>query len=363
MDKNTTHDVTVLGCSGRGRTRTHTGRRRPQRRRVEPYTRQAEALASEAITPVQEVADAVGAAPLVPACLSTYDDALAVLRDVPGWTGATLVNVGSGTPVEVDSFAEWASGRGTDYLDGSSLGYPAGIGTEAAAILYSGSETAWAAHGETLTALTPMSVWVSPEVRTASVLNAGLVGMFLVPAVSAYVEAATYVLGQGVDRSLLDNLTPAVFASTQAETATAAIDGDDFATDQATIATYAQGLDGAAAIMAEAEAGIRNPGARVHRRHREPHRRCGRRPRRSRVRGPGEDRRRGGVSRGETARSGRRGCQSRSCTSMSAATTLAALSASGTGRSWSARASLRSTVFLCVNRRSAAAEPLNRSWM
>ncbi|MDP0400189.1 NAD(P)-binding domain-containing protein [Tsukamurella strandjordii] len=258
MEKNTSHDVTVLGCGlmGAALARTLAGAGHS----VAVWNRthaKAEALASEAITPVPDVADAVAAAPLVLACLSTYDDALAALQDVPDWTGVTLVNVGSGTPVEVEAFGEWARGRGTDYLDGSILGYPADIGAEAAAILYSGSESAWAAHGETLTALTPMSVWVSSEDRTASVLNAGLVGMFLVPAVSAYVEAATYMLGQGVDRSLLDNLTPAVFGSIQAETAraAAAIDGDDFATDQATIATYAQGLDGAAAIMAEA--GIR----------------------------------------------------------------------------------------------------------
>ena len=258
MEKNTAHDVTVLGCGlmGAALARTLAGAGHS----VAVWNRthaKAEALATEAITPVREVADAVGAAPLVLACLSTYDDARAVLRDVPGWTGVTLVNVGSGTPVEVESFGEWARGRDADYLDGSILGYPAGIGTEAAAILYSGSESAWAAHGEMLTALTPMSVWVSPEDRTASILNAGLVGMFLVPAVSAYVEAAAYMLGQGVDRSLLDNLTPAVFASIQTETAraAAAIDCNVFTTDQATIATYAQGLEGAAAIMAEA--GIR----------------------------------------------------------------------------------------------------------
>ncbi|MCA0155290.1 NAD(P)-binding domain-containing protein [Tsukamurella sp. M9C] len=258
MEKNTAHDVTVLGCGlmGAALARTLAGAGHD----VAVWNRthaKAEALASEAITPVREAADAVGTAPLVLVCLSTYDDALAVLRDVPDWTGVTLVNVGSGTPMEVEAFGEWARGRGAAYLDGSILGYPADIGTEAAAILYSGSESEWAAHGQALTALTPMSVWVSPEDRTASVLNAGLVGMFLVPAVSAYVEAATYMLGQGVDLSLLENLTPAVFASIQAETAraAAAIDGGDFATDQATIATYAQGLDGAAAIMAEA--GIR----------------------------------------------------------------------------------------------------------
>lgn len=254
MKQTTSHDVTVLGCglmgsalaralAGGGKTvavwnRTH---------------HRAAALADNAITPMREIGDAVAAAPLVLACFATYDGALAALEPVSDLTGTTLVNVGTGAPSEVESFGLWAGERGAVYLDGSILGYPEEIGTEGAAILYSGSETAWAEHGESLTLLTPVSVWVSHDVKIASVLNVGLVGMFLVPAVSAYVEASTYMLGQGVDQALLDAFTPAAFASVQSETArvATAIAGGDFTTDQATIATYAQGLDGAVDVMKE----------------------------------------------------------------------------------------------------------------
>ncbi|QTJ67934.1 NAD(P)-binding domain-containing protein [Rhodococcus sp. ZPP] len=210
MDKTTSHDVTVLGCglmgsalaralAGGGKTvavwnRTH---------------HRAAALTDNAIAPMREIGDAIAAAPLVLACFATYDAALAVLEPVPDLTGTTLVNVGTGAP----------SGSGPANAVPSTwtglLGYPAEIGTEGAAILYSGSETAWAEHGESLTLLTPVSVWVSRDVKIASVLNVGLVGMFLVPAVSAYVEASTYMLGQGVDQPLLDALTPAAFASSR----------------------------------------------------------------------------------------------------------------------------------------------------
>jgi 3-hydroxyisobutyrate dehydrogenase-like beta-hydroxyacid dehydrogenase len=164
-----------------------------------------------------------------------------------------VVNVGSGAPSEVDSFGTWAAERGGHYLDGSIFGYPDDIGTEGAAILYSGSGAVWAMHRETLMLLTPMSVWVSEDLKIASVLNVGLVGMFLVPAVSAYVEASTFMLGQGVDQALLETFTPAAFASIQGEAArvSAAMARGDFSTDQATIATYAQGLDGAMDVMAE----------------------------------------------------------------------------------------------------------------
>ncbi|WP_074933636.1 NAD(P)-binding domain-containing protein [Rhodococcus koreensis] len=255
MDKTTSHDVTVLGCglmgsalaralAGGGKTvavwnRTH---------------HRAAALADNTLTPMREIGDAIAAAPLVLACFATYDAALAALEPVPDLTGTTLVNVGTGAPSEVESFGLWAGERGAAYLDGSILGYPEEIGTEGAAVLYSGSETAWAEHGESLTLLTPVSVWVSPDVKIASVLNVGLVGMFLVPAVSAYVEASTFMLGQGVDQALLDAVTPAAFASVQSETArvATAIASGDFTTDQATIVTYAQGLDGAIDVMKEA---------------------------------------------------------------------------------------------------------------
>ncbi|KZB82846.1 NAD(P)-binding domain-containing protein [Amycolatopsis regifaucium] len=254
MEKTTSHDLTVLGCglmgSALARALASGGKA------VAVWNRthhRAAALADDAITPMRQIDDAVHAAPLVLVCLATYDVALATLDPVSSLTGTTLVNVGSGSPAEVESFAVWAGGRGAEYLDGSILGYPEEIGTEGAAILYSGSETTWAEHGESLTLLTPVSVWVSQDVKIASVLNVGLVGMFLIPAVSAYVEASTFMLGQGVDQGLLEALTPAAFTSIQSETArvATAIAGGDFTTDQATIATYAQGLAEAIDTMKE----------------------------------------------------------------------------------------------------------------
>lgn len=214
----------------------------------------AQALAGDGITPVDDLLEAVRAAPLVVVCLATYDDVRASLEPATDLTGVTVINVSSGTPLEVEAFDAWVSERGAQNLDGSILGYPEQIGTEQAAVLYSGAEAAWAEHGGTLVLLTPTSVWVYQDVRIASVLNAGLVGMFLVPAVSAYVEASTYMLGEGVDHGLLELLTPAVFASVQDETArvAAAIASGDFSTDQATIATYAQALGSADRIMREA---------------------------------------------------------------------------------------------------------------
>ncbi|WP_083164304.1 NAD(P)-dependent oxidoreductase [Mycobacterium aquaticum] len=254
MDKTTSHDVAVLGCGLMGSALAQALARGGKTVAVWNRTHQkAEALADNAITPIQEIAEAVRAAPLVVVCLATYDNALAALGQASDLTGTTLVNVGSAAPADVEAFGVWAGERGARYLDGSILGYPEQIGTDATAILYSGSDSAWADHSESLQLLTPMSVWVSPDIKIASVLNVGLVGMFLVPAVSAFVEATTYMRGQGVDQAVLDALTPATFVTVQSETArvASAIDGGDFTTDQATIATYAQALDGAIDVMTE----------------------------------------------------------------------------------------------------------------
>ncbi|WP_370937441.1 NAD(P)-binding domain-containing protein [Amycolatopsis sp. cg13] len=264
-ERTTSHDVAVLGCGlmGSALARSLAGGGKS----VAGWNRthhRADALASTAIAPVREIDGAVHAAPLVLACLTTYDSALVALEPVSDLTGITLVSVGSAAPSDLETFGVW----------GSILGYPEQIGTEGTAILCSGSETARSEHSESLTLLTPVSVRVSSDVKIASVLNTGLVGMFLVPAVSAYVEAATCMLGQGVDQAFLETLTPAAFGSIQAETArvATAIASGDFTTDQATIATYAQALDGAIDIAKET--GLNPPGVLGRDREPERSRRC-----------------------------------------------------------------------------------------
>lgn len=246
------HDVTVLGCGLMGTALAQALAERG--RSVAVWNRspdKAEVLAGEYITPVREISDAVGASPLVISCLTTYDTTRAALDSVTDWTGKTLANVASGAPAEVEPFAAWAAERGADYLDGSILGYPKDIGTEAAAILYSGSGSGWAEHQSTLILLTPLSMLVSDQVNAASVLNAGLVGAFVVPALSAFVEAVTYMLSQGIDPALLEALIPATQETLKSELTTALreIASGDFVTDQATIATYAEALDGGLEIL------------------------------------------------------------------------------------------------------------------
>lgn len=96
MALTTSHDVAVLGCGLMGSALAQALARGGKSVAVWNRTHQkAEALADNAITPIQEIGEAVRSAPLVVVCLATYDNALAALGPASDLTGTTLVNVGS----------------------------------------------------------------------------------------------------------------------------------------------------------------------------------------------------------------------------------------------------------------------------
>ncbi|RKT87311.1 3-hydroxyisobutyrate dehydrogenase [Saccharopolyspora antimicrobica] len=251
-DGTESRDVAVLGCGLMGaalaRALARSGHsvvvwnRTPER---------AEALAGERIRPVRSVGEAVRASRLVLACTSTYESALSALDPVADWHGVALVNLASGAPEEVEQFERWAAERGAEYLDGSIACYPQDIGSPHAMIVYSGSPAAWSKHEQTLMSLGGASGHVSARVADASLLNVGIVGAFYVAALSAYVEAATYVLGRGVSAGALRELSQVAIESLRraAEESAAAIESGNHETDQATIETYAEGARAGLAVM------------------------------------------------------------------------------------------------------------------
>ncbi|MEU9294381.1 FAD-dependent oxidoreductase [Streptomyces sp. NPDC048266] len=248
-------DIAVIGCGlmGSALARTLAGsgysvavwNRTPER---------AEALAGEGvggIEAVRSVEDAVGSSRLVIACMSTYEATLTALDPVTAWNGTPLVNVASGAPEEAAHMADWAAERGGRYLDGAVLGYPQDIGSDATMILFSGSPDIWSEHERALRTLGGASLLVSEQVTAASLLDVGIVGAFYVSALAAHVEAATYVLGKGLDPEVLQAGTMVALAGLQHATAetTAAILSGDHATDQATLGTYAEGARASLAVM------------------------------------------------------------------------------------------------------------------
>lgn len=247
-----THDVAVLGCGLMGSALARGFAKNGYSVAVWNRTpERAEVLSAERIEPVSDIDDAVRSSRLVVACLTTYDTTLSALAPVTDWAGTALVNVASGAPDEVVTMDGWAAERGAAYLDASVLCYPDDIGTPEAAILYSGSPAVWAEHEQMLMSVAGSSGYVSDQATAASVLNVGLVGAFVVPTLGAYVEAATYVLEQGIAPEVLGPLTHVTLGEVRKATdeIAAGIASGEHATAQATISTYAEGVEAALAVL------------------------------------------------------------------------------------------------------------------
>lgn len=249
-----THDVAVIGCglmgSALARTLAATGHsvtvwnRTPQR---------AHALADDSITPAHSTSEAVRSSRLVIACLAGYEATLEVLEPATDWQGTALVILGSGTPDQAKQAHQWATQRGAAYLDGVIMCHPQDIGSSEATILYSGPPDTWAEHEQVLTSLAGASGHVSAQAAAANLLDVGLVGEFFVTALTAYTEAATYLLKNKIPATVVDELSEVAIEVLRnvTKSVTTAITTGKHETDQATLTTYVEGARSALAVLQE----------------------------------------------------------------------------------------------------------------
>ncbi|MFG2446625.1 NAD(P)-binding domain-containing protein [Nocardia fluminea] len=203
----------------------------------------AERLVGARIRAVSAIEDAVAGVDLVLACTASYETTRGALDAVANWGEAALVNVTTGSPEDAEQMEAWAAARGIHYLDGSLLCFPEYVGSPDALVVYSGSSDVWQRHQVVLRALGGSSRFLSERVRSASVLETAIIGSFYVTAVGAYVEAATYAHSQGVSAEMLREVTRLTLRTLGAATkeAAAAIESGEHTTQQATLATYANG--------------------------------------------------------------------------------------------------------------------------
>ena len=233
-------DVTVIGCglmgSALARQFAASGLR------VTAWNRTAERAEGLAgVRPIRSIVDAARASKLVVACTSTYEALLAALAPVDNWDGITLVNLTGGTPQDASGLARWAMERGAEYLDGAIFCYPREIGSPEATIYFAGPRGTWSSHERALMTLAGASRHLSEEVGIPNVLYVGM-SVFLIGAMSAYVEAATYLVDQGVSSELafdVSNSLLALLPEVTEETVAAIVSGNH-ETDQASIDTYAE---------------------------------------------------------------------------------------------------------------------------
>ncbi|MET8005101.1 NAD(P)-dependent oxidoreductase [Nonomuraea glycinis] len=154
-----------------------------------------EDLVARGATRAATVAEAVAASPLVIVCVLDYAAVRALLTDVP-LAGRVLVNLTNGRPSEARETAELVAGRGGDYLDGGIMAVPQMIGHPGALILYSGSQTAFDGHRDTLATMAePRFVGADPGLAPLLDL-AMLTGMY--GQIAGVLEAVALVASEKV---------------------------------------------------------------------------------------------------------------------------------------------------------------------
>jgi 3-hydroxyisobutyrate dehydrogenase-like beta-hydroxyacid dehydrogenase len=141
------------------------------------------------------VSEAVAAGSLVIVCVLDYDAVRELLADAP-LDGRAVVNLTNGRPAEAREMAALVTGRGGDYLDGGIMAVPQMIAGPGAMILYSGSETVFDAHRDTLAAMAePRFLGSDPGLAPLLDLAmlTGMYGQFV-----GFLEAAALVTSQKV---------------------------------------------------------------------------------------------------------------------------------------------------------------------
>ncbi|KAB1162294.1 NAD(P)-dependent oxidoreductase [Micromonospora sp. AMSO12t] len=149
---NRASQVTVLGLGDMGSAIARTFLDRGHRTTVWNRTAsKALPLVDAGATAAATAAEAAAASPLVVVCLLDGAAVDEVLGSVDAAVaGKVLVNLTSGSPQQARANDRWARARGAEYLDGKIMGDPPYVGTPHVMFPYSGSRTAFEAHGPML---------------------------------------------------------------------------------------------------------------------------------------------------------------------------------------------------------------------
>jgi 3-hydroxyisobutyrate dehydrogenase-like beta-hydroxyacid dehydrogenase len=211
----------------------------------------AEALARDGAVVVSSAREALTSTPLAILCVSTTEDVRALLDVVdPAELGATTVlNTTSGTPEDGRAVGEWAQAKGVRYLDAAIAAYPEHLGTAEARLLVAGDEDLWKAHRDAVLDLAGASLHVGTDPGAANAIDCAMTGAFYITTLTAFVEAARFTTTFGVSHEILSDLTSYSLSvmDGQLKLILDRLRDQEFATDQATLAVYA---DAAAAFAA-----------------------------------------------------------------------------------------------------------------
>lgn len=141
----------------------------------------------------QSVAEAAEASQVMVVCVSNYAVSTSLLHPSEVSTrlrGKTVVQLTTGTPQDAREAEDWATRHGVAYLDGTIPAYPKDIGTPEGVIFYAGSQAVFTATRPVLQSLGGHPFFVGENIRSASVLDASLVGSFAAGTMLAFLHGA-----------------------------------------------------------------------------------------------------------------------------------------------------------------------------
>jgi 3-hydroxyisobutyrate dehydrogenase-like beta-hydroxyacid dehydrogenase len=187
------------------------------------------------------VAEAVAASELVIVAVLDGQAAQQVLRGVDV-RGRALVNLSSGTPDDARELAGWAAENGAEYLHGAVYAVPQTIGTDASAIIYSGSSAVHERWQKQLALLGKVTFLGSDAGRASGYDVAILAGMYGL--IGGFLHAAALARANGIKAgeltpmllSWLTDLQPALITFAEE------IDGGSYAGGESSLAMNQTGL-------------------------------------------------------------------------------------------------------------------------
>lgn len=158
-------------------------------------------LVAKGATQAEAIEDAVGASPLVIACLPTFDDTRqAMASSTASLAGRALVTLNSGTPADAREMATWAGGLGARFLGGVITNVPPAVGFPNTLLYYGGDRTVFDEHEKTLTVLGGDTVYLGDKPDLAALYEMA-VGGTLLPVLVGFFQGAAVLQARGLQVS------------------------------------------------------------------------------------------------------------------------------------------------------------------
>lgn len=135
-------------------------------------------LITAGATETADAAEAVARARWVIISVIDYSAVAGILESVPDWNDRLLINLTSGTPAEARAFAARAAERNLHYLDGAVLSPTTSIGTDAGAVLFSGSRQIYESSAVVVRAFGAAGRYLGTDPGLANAYDIALLDLF-----------------------------------------------------------------------------------------------------------------------------------------------------------------------------------------